>query len=241
MTKQNLILYQFNLDQGAVYFFKNHVFENGREITVLNQNLYTVNASVLNVIKKIQYNPILKDKLLGRKKTGFWSKVSFWVNGSRESLGHSLPTSHTRLKDIYESYVNRGYISLISSKYGNSNSRKVGPEIEQLILDISTQIGSTKERDLLKAFDQFRRGTLDVLKSSGEEVYRIENFSNLGISKGTLLNNLAHIISFDAVKESKVEEEQQLSNELYSSLMLLEPGLRIRLLKQFLALIDLVK
>jgi hypothetical protein len=241
MTKQNLILSQFNLDQAAVYFFKNYVFENGRDITVLNQNLYVVNASVLNMIKKIQFNPILKDKLLGRKKTGFWSKVSFWVNDSKASLGHSLPTSHSRLKDIYESYVNLGYISLISSKYGNSNSRKVGPEIEQLMLDISTQIGSTKERDLVKAFDQFRRGTLDVLTSSGEEVYRRENLPNLDISSGTLLNNLAHITALEESKHSRFGEEQQLSNQLYSSLMLLEPGLRIRLLKQYLALIDLVK
>ncbi|SKB36022.1 hypothetical protein SAMN05660841_00003 [Sphingobacterium nematocida] len=241
MTKQNLILSQFNLDQGAVYFFKNHVFDNGRDISVQNQNLYVINASVLNVIKKIQFNQMLKNKLLGRKKTGFWSKISLLVTCSRESLGHSLPTSHSRLKGIYEGYVNSGYCSLISTKYGNSNSRKVGAEIEQLVLDISKQIGSTKTRDLLKAFDQFRQGTLDVLKNSGEEVYRREDIPNLDISKEALLNNLVHIISHDEVKEARVGEEQKLSNEVYSSLILLNPDLRIKLLKQFLALIDLVK
>ena len=243
MRNKNFIIKLFEIDKKARYFFRNFRFDNGDELPLHNQEKYTLNASVLNSIKLIQANSILKTQLLKNKTTGFWRKISIQVNSAKDNLNHNLPSNERRLKGVYSNYLEQGYTSLISKKFGSQNSRKVDEMVLKLFDDIVKQFKSDSPVLIKEKFDSFLNGNIQVMDSESGGIYNNEDFKGLNISIGAIKRNYFSrkeiIQQYDSYQLLK--KEMNLSNNLYDSFSNLDIKTRIKLLEQFLSLVDLVK
>ncbi|WP_264561729.1 hypothetical protein [Flavobacterium sp. N2155] len=242
MSNENLIVKLFEIDKQAEYFFKNFRFDNGDELPLNYQEKYTLNASILNSIKLIQTNPILKSKLLKNKATGFWKKISIQVNLAKNGLNHNLPSNERRIKGSYISYLEQGYNSLISKRFGSQNSRKVDEKVLKLLEDIVKQFKSDSPTLIKLKLDSFLEGNIQVIDAESGGLYNNEDFKGLNISTGAIKNNHLsekEIQQYDSYQLLK--KEMYLSNNFYDCFSKLDIEIRIKLLEQFLSLVDLVK
>lgn len=239
---ENLIVRLFEVDKQAEYFYKNFRFDNGDELPLNYQEKYTLNASVLNSIKLIQTNPILKSKLLKNKATGFWKKISIQANLAKNDLNHNLPSNERRIKGSYISYLEQGYNSLISKRFGSQNSRKVDEKVLKLLDSIAKQFKSNSPALIKLKLDSFLEGNIQVIDSESGSLYNNKDFKGLNVGIGAIKNN--HI-SEKEIKQydsyQLLKKEMYLSNNFYDSFSKLDIETRIKLLEQFLSLIDLVK
>lgn len=130
----NTILQFVITDQEAEKTFAKYELEPGKFLPVNTQNQYVKNASILNAINKIFTDQAIARKPFNKSMRNFWPQMSLAVNHVRERHGHTLPTSHTQLKRVYDSYQKDSYESLISKKFCNKNTEKITPEIEAWIV-----------------------------------------------------------------------------------------------------------
>ncbi|MGV0832842.1 hypothetical protein ACTS9D_11585 [Empedobacter brevis] len=237
---ENLIVKTFEIDKKAKFYFRNYRFENGDQLSKMTQDKYLTNSSVLNSISLIYSNPILKNKLLKDKSTGFWKKITIQVNLSKEDLNHSLPLNERRLKESYENYIELGYKSLVSKKFGTQNSRKVNKKVLTLLEDISKQFNSKSPALLKSKLDLFIQNDLQIISSKNGDFHNPLDFSNLNISTGAIAYNYLNGNSEQIVTYDLLKHENELSNTFFDSLENLDIESRIKLLKQFLSIIDLV-
>ncbi|MFV0151110.1 hypothetical protein OBJ95_12730 [Empedobacter falsenii] len=170
---ENLIVKTFEIDKKAKFYFKNYRFKNGDQLSAITQDKYLTNSSVLNSIRLIYSNPILKNKLLKDKSTGFWKKITVQINLSKEELNHSLPLNERRLKESYENYIEIGYKSLVSKKFGTQNSRKVNKKVLTLLEDISKQFDSKSPALLKSKLDLFLQNDLQIINSNNDNFYNL--------------------------------------------------------------------
>lgn len=242
MNNDNLIVKLFEIDKQAEYFFKNFRFDNGDELPLNHQKTYTLNASVLNSIKLIQTNPILKSKLLKNKATGFWKKISIQVNLAKNDLNHNLPSNERRIKGSYINYLEQGYNSLISKRFGSQNSRKVDEKVLKLLDNIAKQFKSNSPALIKLKLDSFLEGNIQVIDSKSGNLYNNKDFKGLNIGIGAIKNN--HISEKEIQQYNSyqlLKKERYLSNNFYDSFSKLDIETRIKLLEQFLSIVDLIK
>lgn len=82
--------------------------------------LYTAEASVLTAALDLAGDLLARGWSRGRA----WVRVSELVNGLQGEYGCRLPESAAGLRRKAERYVREGYVSLVSGKFCNANSRK---------------------------------------------------------------------------------------------------------------------
>lgn len=122
-------------DEKAFEFFSTATTPDGKAIKEDKIEEYTWNASVLN--RLLECHDIQKSSraLAGNPGTPIaWSGIAAESEKLRDECGHTLPKSEARLKDKMRRYRAEGYACLISSKLSNTNSSKLTPEGEELII-----------------------------------------------------------------------------------------------------------
>lgn len=240
-SKTNLIVKYFEIDKKAKYYFENFRFDNGDELPFKKKEEYILNASVLNTIMLIQTNSVLKSRLLKNKSTGFWKKISFQVNLIKDDLKHNLPSSERNITRVYSNYIEKGYISLISKKFGSQNSRKVNNEVSKLIEDISKQFNSNNAVLIKEKLNLFLEGSIQIIKSDSSDFYTNNDFNGLIIGVAAIRNN--RVIKSSDKKDTSHEllrKEIDLSNIFFDTFSKLDTEIKVKLLEQFLSIIDLV-
>lgn len=111
----------YQRDSKALEFYRSWTKEDGSHLGASLIEEYTVNASMLKALR-IYYNK-RKSYIVSRGGTvkGLWANVAQILSTLKESIGHTLPENHRRLKGKLEEFEARGYAALVSGKVGNKN------------------------------------------------------------------------------------------------------------------------
>lgn len=100
---------------------------------------YTTNASVMNALMKSYQTKSALTKTLNNGRRDIWSIVWDECEELREVTNHTLPGTLARLKKKIAEYRKEGYVSLVSGKFGNKNTLKVGEEAKQMLIALKRQ------------------------------------------------------------------------------------------------------
>lgn len=113
---------------------------------------YTLNASVLNMLRKTaQGARSLRSSLNARGTGASWDIVAGTSEKLRERCGHTLPANPSRLRSKMKDYAERGYAALVSGKLGNTSSVKITGEFgEQIIALKRSRVPVYTDRALLE-------------------------------------------------------------------------------------------
>lgn len=195
MDLRHWILSNYELDQAAVSYFLGWAarYPSNRATGELAKK-YAVNASVLNCCIKLYENARERKKLMGEGAYK-WEMMTTTIETLREEYGHDLPTSTLRFRKKVNEYKQYGYESLISSKFGNQNKRKVSLKVERLVLSIAVQPNQPYGSDVHDMYIQFVCGELDVYSPETGELFNPDDFTDkngdpLELSEGTIRNIL---------------------------------------------------
>lgn len=121
-------------DYEAVKFFREYTFDNGRYLPEQVQKTYIANAKVLKALLNTANDRQALRRALGGSTRGIWERLAEICQELKEQLGHDLPANHRRLKTRAYELARQGYISIISGKFGNTNSSKVKDEEQEALL-----------------------------------------------------------------------------------------------------------
>ena len=180
-------------DSQAVEFFSGYRTVSDKALPDDKIREYCANASVLNAIGAVLEDKMAARGLSGGKKSGFWEAASVHVARLKARLGHSLPENPSRLRDKFKAYQKGGYSTLVSGKFGNSNSLKVSDNIERLILSIYTMPNKPYSSDTWDLYLQFLGGSIEVADMQTGELFCREDFVNergepVKLSRSTVWN-----------------------------------------------------
>ncbi|MBS1525092.1 MAG: hypothetical protein JST19_05550, partial [Bacteroidetes bacterium] len=134
----------YKRDKEALRFFTNYQLDNGEHLTADHQDRYIVNASVLNALLAFRADLISERKRKGQNQFGIDEILRTHSITFKKALQakhkdeHNLPEGGKAFKKALKAFEKHGYISLISGKHGNNNSRKVTDETFDLLESLFT-------------------------------------------------------------------------------------------------------
>jgi len=187
----------FEVDSEAVNFYQSFRFADGRSISGDSesglQSVYMCNASVIKAVMKLRTARINEITTKGHRPKKIWESlcndtVLFKdVLKKKWDLEMDLPENPKRFKDKCEKFMQQGYISLISEKHGNANSRKVCTStmsvLESLFSARQDKLGYTPTyTDVERAYDAFLNGYIQVINNDTGELYNPKEFKPLSAS-----------------------------------------------------------
>lgn len=128
---REIIRSKIQKDESAEKFFESYRYDkNGEEVHLPEsvQAEYSLNASVLNALIR-DFNRLCasNNKLTGFRRN-IWKIILATSEELREEYSHTLPGSIGRLKSMVNKYKPNNYTALISGKYGNKNTLKIGED-----------------------------------------------------------------------------------------------------------------
>lgn len=188
---KSLLVDRIRQDAKAVEFFSNFFLPDGRTLSDQYIHQYSSNAMVLNALGEIWKESVNARKRLGRgSNTKFWEKAAIAVERLKKDTGHKLPSNARRLHRVYKEYDELGYLSLVSKKFGNDNSRKVDDASISLLNNMfATQAFKPNYADIQRQYDGFLSGYVTVINNATGELYNPQEFSKL--SPSTISNYLS--------------------------------------------------
>lgn len=133
----------------------------GVELTVAKANEYVTNASTLNTCIGLYGNGKACAQAFPGGKYD-WGDMAATIDILRQEYGHTLPASTLGFRRRVNEYRRGGYASLISGKYGNQSARKVDHRTERLILSLASRLNKPDNRDVLRMYNSFVTGELEV-------------------------------------------------------------------------------
>jgi hypothetical protein len=187
----------YKQDAEAVRFFATYRFDDGSYLDQVYQDKYVINANMLNALLSLRYARETERRtkggtLVGITATLLSDAVSFQkvLATDKYKVQHTLPESEKRfkqaLKDFEKDGLERNYVSLISAKHKNSNSRKVFDHtiefLNNLFADATRKPTPT---EVSRRYDSFKSGYLEVMNNNTGEIYNPEDFKNLGTATVT--------------------------------------------------------
>lgn len=126
------------IDDRAKDWFENYTYTNKQGsrtgLSDHQKEEYTVNASVLNELIRLEGERRAMRSSLNARTTDTWEVVLENSERLREVTGHTLPSSEARLKARIREYKKDGYACLVSRKLGNSSAVKITGEFGRLIV-----------------------------------------------------------------------------------------------------------
>ena len=147
-------------DQEAMAFFNNPQKTGISNLSIAKRREYVVNASVLNTCIKLYDNAAAKQRLMGNKYD--WTCMTGVIESLRVQFGHTLPTSVLRFRKKVSDYRKRGYESLISGKFGNSNAQILTAGEERVLKGLAVQPNRPWNTNVREMYEMFVCGELDV-------------------------------------------------------------------------------
>lgn len=126
------------LDAAAREFYEAYTYadKDGKERHLTDKMIeeYTVNASVLGELQKMAARRRAIRNSLNAPVSGVWDLILDSSERMRESYGHTLPGTISRLKTRLKAWKSEGYASVLSGKLGNSSALKVTPDFLKVIV-----------------------------------------------------------------------------------------------------------
>lgn len=176
----DMFLDNIELDAKAVNYFFEYRLDNGRHLPTDTQVLYSNNASILNAFTKIlaesdSHRSKLNKKRIARKD--FFAKAVDSLGRISDIWCHSLPMSPRVLNRCYKEYMEKGYSSLISKKYSNSNASKVlTSEQESTLLRFLSHENNLNNSQVASYYNAIAEAkSWDLLTEKSVENYRKRN------------------------------------------------------------------
>lgn len=185
----------YTIDAEARTFYSSTFrFENGDPLPPEKQLEYTVNASVIRAVLRLMANT----KALRRAQMGGrvqWDEMAAAVAYFKQEYGHTLPESTLRFRKKVSEFNKLGYVSLVSGKFQNQNSRKVNYKTERLILSLDSLPQRPFNTTVAEMYNQFVCGELDVYDPETGELFDPEDFTDkngdpVALSETTVANYL---------------------------------------------------
>lgn len=127
------------IDAAAREFYEAYTYtdKDGRERHLTDKMIeeYTVNASVLGELQKMASRRRAIRHSLNAPMSSAWDLILDSSERMRESYGHTLPGTISRLKTRLKAWKSGGgYASVLSGKLGNSSALKVTPDFLKVIV-----------------------------------------------------------------------------------------------------------
>lgn len=167
----------YELDGAARAHYDRYVFDDGQFIKEEQKLRYTINASVLNALAKMQ-----AARLTDRKKkhgsTRIWpslmNDVRTFNEVLREKYGyvHSLPNSE-KLRQKLKDYLKNGYDTLIPGYHKNNNAQLATPLMIELWTNIyAGQKGKKPNHvEVWAIYNRFLQGQIDIINDATQTPY----------------------------------------------------------------------
>lgn len=130
IMKREILRSRVHKDEKAETFFEDYRYDKNGEAVPLPEDTkteYTWNASVLNTLISDIAHLRPRRNALGISGD-FWDEILRRSEELRTEFGHTLPGSVGRLRELVKRYKPDRYEVLISGKYGNRNTLKIGEE-----------------------------------------------------------------------------------------------------------------
>ncbi|WP_369617836.1 hypothetical protein [Flavobacterium sp. CFS9] len=122
-------------DSKAIKFFAEHRKPCGKPLSLEDQREKATNAIILNAIKTVLNDRLVRSKVFGRKTTEIWKNISEAVNAiNTKKWTYSLPGNPRRLKAKYDEYLKNGYEVFLHKGEGQKNAQIIKDEIADFIL-----------------------------------------------------------------------------------------------------------
>jgi hypothetical protein len=187
----------YRKDKEAVAFYSKHQLADGNYLDIDYQDRYMINASVLNAVVNFRADIERERKHRGLNLLGIDEVLRGHAVTFQKTLKvkyndqHTLPESLKRFKEVLKGFEKKSYISLISGKHGNDNSRKVTSETMSLLESMFAR-DTTKPTatEIYRRYDAFLSGHLEIINNNSGEVFNPAEFKPL--SKTTVTNYLSN-------------------------------------------------
>ena len=150
---------------------------------------YTINASVLNCCIRLHKSVVDAQRLFGGRFS--WDRMGKVLEILQDSVGHTLPLSTLRLRRKVSEYEKGGYGVLISSRFGNQNTRKLDDRLCRLLLSLAMQPEQPYARTVWEMYHEWRQGKLDVYDAETGELFPVLGHENPDLSEKTVSEYLS--------------------------------------------------
>lgn len=178
----------FERDLEAQSFYDLHRFEDGSSLTDEFKEMYTANASVINMIFKIKEarEQMHRDMRHRIQSKNIWATLYNDLQALKEPLQKryglvfKLPDNVRVFERVAKRYQKEGYMSLISGKHKNQNRLKVDQDTIKLLESLfATQMHKPTKLEVYEQYDGFLHGDVDIINNETGELYNPADFEPL--------------------------------------------------------------
>ncbi|MDR1681893.1 MAG: hypothetical protein LBS25_00675 [Candidatus Symbiothrix sp.] len=188
IAKKSLFESLYERDMNAYYFYTTYPFPH--KVSEDRIEEYTLNASVLNTIGKINAKRKQFRKETGNEAGDLWTVVAAESNRFRDKQPHSLPNSAVKLRLKWNEYKKGGYAAIIHKNFGNANARVVSVDMELFLNSLfADRSKKPTMADITGMYNGFLNGQIEVINNQTGELYNPDEFAP--ISPSTIYNYLA--------------------------------------------------
>lgn len=184
-VKHQLELF-FKISTDAVKFFQNYQFEDGSYLSTAHQEQYITNASVLQALIGMKNARIHERTSRRLSLKGLYSSLLNDAITFQDTLKvkyqvqHTLPSSEKRFKPALTQFERQGFITCISKKHKNTNSKKVTDEIISLLNNLfAKQLHKPTRTEVAGQYNAFLGGYIEVIDNATGELFDPANFKPL--------------------------------------------------------------
>jgi hypothetical protein len=149
----------------------------------------TLNASVLNLVRKLydrhcQYRQFLRQKVTGSSPApSVRDSIASDIAQFRGVVPHTLPDNAARLFDRLRRYRKEGYGSLIHGNRCKGNARVVTTDVNKMLNDLfAEQKHKPTKAEIYDLYLGFLNRQVEVINSETGEIYNPEDFPKLSES-----------------------------------------------------------
>lgn len=191
---RNWFASHWEVDDAARSFYSRYRLASGKPLEPEQQQEYTLNASALQSVIRLMNDVKMKRAVMQGSKIR-WEEMVGAISFFQKEFGHSLPLSVNRFKAKVKDFQERSYISLISRKFGNQNTRKVNVNIERLVLGLATLPNKPWNTNVGEMYNDFIEGRLQVCDPETGEIFNPADFVDkngnpIKLSQSTINNYL---------------------------------------------------
>lgn len=191
---RNWFASHWEVDDAARSFYSRYRLASGKPLEMEQQQEYTLNASALQSVIRLMNDVKMKRAVMQNNKIR-WEEMAGAISFFQKEFGHTLPLSVNRFKAKVKDFQEKGYISLISRKFGNQNTRLVSVQIENLLLSLATQPNKPWNKNVWEMYNMFIAGELTVCNPETGEIFNPAEFVDkkgnpIKLSQSTINNYL---------------------------------------------------
>ncbi|MDB5029714.1 hypothetical protein [Mucilaginibacter sp.] len=172
-------------DNEARRFYTQYKLENGFYLATELQDKYILNAGVLRAVLGFRtdlekrnnkgLNTKGVDEVLLNHTITFQQTLK-----AKHNTEHTLPGSLKRFKEVLKAFEKKGYVSLISGKIGNNNSRKVTDDVMALLESMFAKATiKPSPIEVSRQYNKFLVGHLEIINNGTGEIYAPAEFKEL--------------------------------------------------------------